>query len=48
MQIGRIIGYILLLIASILNNIIYFKCILLLATICIPIYSFYMYQLQEK
>lgn len=48
MQAGRIIGYSLLLIASILDNIIYFKCILLLSTICIPVYSIYMYQLQKR
>lgn len=47
MQIGRIVGYGLLLIASILKNIIYFKIVLLLATICIPIYSLYMYRLQK-
>ena len=46
MQIGRIVGYSLLLIVAILDNIIYFKFILLLTTICIPIYSFYMYKLQ--
>lgn len=48
MQIGRIVGYSLLLIASILGNIIYFKFILLLTTICIPIYSIYMYKLQKN
>lgn len=48
MQIGRVVGYGLLFIASILNNIIYFKIILLLATICIPFYSIYMYRLQKK
>lgn len=47
MQIGRVVGYGLLLIASIINNILYFKIILLLATICIPIYSIYMYRLQK-
>ena len=47
MQIGRVVGYGLLLIASYLNHILYFKIVLLLATICIPIYSKYMYQLQK-
>ena len=47
MQIGRVVGYGLLLLASIMNNIIYFKIILLMATICIPIYSVYMYRLQK-
>lgn len=48
MQIGRIVGYVILLIASLLNNIIYFKITLLLFTIFIPIYSVYMCKLQEK
>lgn len=47
MQMGRIVGYGLLLLASYLNHILYFKIVLLLATICIPIYSRYMYQLQK-
>lgn len=45
MQIGRIVGYSMLLLACILNNIIYLKIVLLIATICIPIYSYYMYKL---
>lgn len=48
MQIGRILGYGLLFIAGLSNNIIYFKLILLLTTIIIPIYSYYMYQLHYK
>lgn len=47
MQIGRILGYGLLSVSSVLNNIIYFKIVLSLATICIPIYSIYMYKLQK-
>lgn len=45
MQIGRIVGYGLLFIISLTNNISYFKILLLLATIVIPIYSYYMYKL---
>ncbi len=48
MQIGRIIGYGLLFIIGLSNNIIYFKILLLLSTIIIPIYSYYMYQLYYK
>ena len=48
MQIGRIIGYGLLFIIGLSNNIIYFKILLLLTTIIIPIYSYYMYQLHYK
>lgn len=48
MQIGRIIGYGLLFIIGLNNNIIYFKTLLLITTIIIPIYSYYMYQLHYK
>lgn len=48
MQIGRIIGYELLFIIGLIGNIIYFKILLLLTTIIIPIYSYYMYQLHYK
>lgn len=48
MQIGRIIGYGLLFIIGLSNNIIYFKTLLLITTIIIPIYSYYMYQLHYK
>lgn len=48
MQIGRIVGYGLLFIVGLMNNVIYFKLLLLVTTIIIPIYSYYMYQLQNK
>lgn len=48
MQIGRIIGYGLLFIIGLSNNIMYFKTLLLITTIIIPIYSYYMYQLHYK
>lgn len=48
MQIGRIVGYGLLFIIGISNNIIYFKILLLLTTIIIPIYSYYMYLIHYK
>lgn len=43
-----VIGYGLLFIACLSNNIIYLKMIFLLTTIIIPIYSYYMYQLHYK
>ena len=49
MQIGRIVGYGLLFVIGLSNNIIYyFKILLLITTIIIPIYSYYMYQLHYK
>lgn len=48
MQIGRIVGYGLLFIVGLMNNVVYFKLLLLVTTIIIPIYSYYMYQLQNK
>lgn len=48
MQIGRIVGYGLLFIIGLSGNITYFKILLLLTTIIIPIYSYYMYQLHYK
>lgn len=48
MQIGRIVGYGLLFIVGLMNNVIYFKLLLLATTIIIPIYSYYMYQLQNN
>lgn len=48
MQIGRIVGYGLLFIIGLSGNITYFKILLLLTTIIIPIYSYYMYQLHLK
>lgn len=48
MQIGRIVGYGILFIVGLINNIIYFKLLLLITTIIIPVYSYYMYQLHYK
>lgn len=48
MQIGRVIGYGLLFIIGLSNNIIYFKTLLLITTLIIPLYSYYMYQLHYK
>ncbi len=48
MQIGRIIGYGLLFIVGLTNNIIYFKMLLLLTTFIISLYSYYMYQVHYK
>lgn len=48
MQIGRILGYGLLFIIGLSFNITYFKILLLLTTIIIPIYSYYMYKLHYK
>ena len=48
MQIGRVSGYGLLFIIGLSNNIIYFKTLLLITTLIIPLYSYYMYQLHYK
>lgn len=48
MQIGRIVGYGLLFVVGVINNVIYFKLMLLINTIVIPIYSYHMYQLHYK
>lgn len=48
MQIGSVIGYGLLFIIGLSNNIIYFKTLLLITTLIIPLYSYYMYQLHYK
>lgn len=48
MQIGRVVGYGLLFIIGLSNNIIYFKTLLLITTLIIPLYSYYMYQLHYK
>lgn len=48
MQIGRVVGYGLLFIIGLSNNIIYFKTLLLITTLVIPLYSYYMYQLHYK
>lgn len=46
MDIGRITGFLLMLVIGVLNNIIYFKLLLLMVTICVPIYSRIMYQVE--
>ncbi|MCI8352652.1 MAG: hypothetical protein HFJ58_03450 [Clostridia bacterium] len=46
MDIGRIVGFLLLLITGLLNNIIYFKILLLVVTISIPLYAIIMYNLE--
>ena len=46
MDIGRIFGFLLLLIAGLLNNIVYLKLLLLIVTIAIPIYATIMYKME--
>lgn len=48
MEIGRITGFSLMLIAGLLNKIFYFKLLLLIVTICIPIYAITMYKVENK
>lgn len=48
MEIGRIIGFILMLLVGLLNNVIYFKLLLLIVTISIPIYARIMYKLEKS
>ena len=48
MDIGRIIGFLLLLIVSLLNNVVYFKILLLIVTISIPIYANIMYEVEKE
>lgn len=47
MDIGRVTGFLLMLLVSLLNNVIYFKILLLLVTICIPIYAKVMYDIEK-
>lgn len=47
MEIGRITGFSLMLIAGLLNEILYFKLLLLIVTICIPIYAITMYKVEK-
>lgn len=47
MELGRIIGFLLMLIIGLLNNIIYFKLLLLIVTISIPIYAITMYKIEK-
>ena len=46
MDIGRIIGFSLLLITGLLNNIVYFKILLLVVTLSIPLYAIIMYRME--
>lgn len=48
MDIGRIIGFLLLLVVGLLNNVIYFKILLLIVTISIPIYANIMYEVEKE
>ena len=48
MEMGRIIGFILMLLVGLLNNVIYFKSLLLIVTISIPIYARIMYKLEKS
>lgn len=48
MEIGRITGFFLMLIAGLLNEIFYFKLLLLIVTICIPIYAIIMYNVEKQ
>lgn len=47
MEIGRITGFFLMLIAGLLNEIFYFKLLLLIVTVCIPIYAITMYKVEK-
>lgn len=47
MELGRITGFLLVLLAGFLNNVIYFKLLLLIVTICIPIYTRIMYKVEK-
>lgn len=44
---GRILGYILMLIAGIFNNIIFFKILLIIVTLFVPIYTKLMYNVEK-
>lgn len=48
MEIRRITGFILMLLVGLLNNVIYFKLLLLIVTISIPIYARIMYKLEKS
>ena len=48
MYIGRITGFALMLAIGLLNNIVYFKLLLLIITICIPIYAKKMYNIEKE
>lgn len=48
MEIGRVVGFSLMIIAGLLNNIVYFKILLLIVTISIPIYAKTMYNIEKE
>ena len=48
MDIGRIIGFLLLLFIGLLNNVIYFKLLLLIVSFSIPIYAKIMYKVEKE
>ncbi len=48
MELGRIVGFTSMLIIGLLNNIIYFKILLLIVTISIPIYAKTMYKIESN
>ena len=48
MDLGRIIGFSLMLIAGLINNTIIFKILLLLVTLCIPVYAKLMYESEKE
>ncbi len=47
MELGRITSFLLMLVIGLLNNIIYFKILLLIVTMSIPIYAITMYKIEE-
>lgn len=48
MDIGRIVGFLLLLFIGLLNNVIYFKILLLIVSVSIPIYAKIMYKVEKE
>lgn len=47
-DIGRVSGFILILIVSVINNIIAFKVVLLFIALCVPIYCKLVFNLENK
>ncbi len=47
MELGRIIGFLLMLIIGLINNIVYFKVLLLIVTVSIPLYAITMYRVEK-
>ncbi len=48
MDTGRIVGFLLLLVIGLLNNVLYFKILLLIVTVSIPIYAKIMYEVEKE